>query len=220
MLMCVFQLKCAAFCKLTHIACTTPPNLIQSILATFDDNVRACFMECTAIDLSPNCHAELIPCLRSVFLHCSAAYISSISASFPDHINSPYLLEAINIYNALVSPNEVLSSTIDSIHTHRHVLSQKLEDKQFQSLLQCSTLADRARLLSVSSPHASSWLRVTPSPALGLHLTPSESQFAIKWWLGIQLCEPGSVCALCPTKAHEAHHALTCIWGSDVIAWP
>ena len=148
--------------------------------------------------------------LRSVFLHCSAAYISSISVSFSDHINSPYLLEVINIYNAFVSSNEALSSAIDSIHTHRHVLSQKLDDKEFQSLLQCSTLADRARLLSVSSPHASSWLRVTPSPALGLHLTQSECQFAIKWWLGIQLYEPGSVCALCPTKALEAHHALTC----------
>ena len=69
-----------------------------------------------------------------------------------------------------------------------------------------------------SHPHMSSWLRVTPSPTLGLHLTPSECQFAIKWWLGIQLCEPGSVCALCPTKALEAHHALTCKRGSDVIA--
>ena len=86
------------------------------------------------------------------------------------------------------------------------------------SSVQCSTLADRARLLSVSSPHASSRLRVTPSPALGLHLTPPECQFAIKWWLGIQLCEPGSVCALCPTKALEAHHALNCKRGSDVIA--
>ncbi|KAL5506287.1 hypothetical protein EMCRGX_G007900 [Ephydatia muelleri] len=101
--------------------------------------------------------------------------------------------KAINIYNALVSPNEALSSTFDSIHTNRHVLSQNVEDKQFQSLLQSSTLADRARLLSVSSPHASSWLRVTPSPTLGLHLTPSECQFAIKWWLGIQL----SITELC-----------------------
>ena len=120
--------------------------------------------------------------------------------------------------NALVSPNEALSSTFNSIHTNRQVLSQNLEDKQLQSLLQSSSLADRARLLSVSSPHASSWLRVTPSPALGLHLTPSECQFAIKWWLGIQLREPGSVCALCPTKALEAHCALTCKRGSDVIA--
>ena len=158
--------QCAAFCKLTHIARTTPPNLIQSALATFDDNVRACFMECTAIDLSRNCpawkqatlslpHGGLI-CFSPLL--CCIHQLNLISASFPDHIISPYLLEAINIYNALVSPNEALSATFDSIHTNRHVLSQNLEDKQFQSLLQSSTLADRARLLSVSSPHASSWL--------------------------------------------------------------
>ena len=128
-------------------------------------------------------------------LHCSAAYISSISASFPDHINSPYLFKAINIYNALVSPDEALSSTFDSIHTNRHVLSQNLEDKQFQSLLQCSTLADQARLLSVSSPHASSWLRVTPSPALGLYLTPSECQLPsngglVFSYVSLALCVP------------------------------
>ena len=91
--------QCAAFCKFTHIARTTPPILIQSTLAIFDDNFRACIMQCTAIDLSPNCPAWKQATLslshgglglRSVFLHCSAAYISSISASFPDHINSPY----------------------------------------------------------------------------------------------------------------------------------
>ena len=84
--------QCAAFCKFPHITRTTPPNLIQSALATFDDNVRACLMECTAIDLSPNCpawkqatlslpHGTLS--LQSLFLHCSSAYISSISTTFP-----------------------------------------------------------------------------------------------------------------------------------------
>ena len=146
--------QCAAFCKLTHIAHTTPPNLIQSTLATFDDNVRACFM-------SPNCPAWKQATLslfhgglglRSVFLHCSAAYISSISISFPDHINSPYLLEAINIYNVLVSPNEALSSTFDSIHTNRHVLSHNLEDKQFQSSCKAAPLLTEPEFFP-SHPH-------------------------------------------------------------------
>ena len=109
----------------------------------------ACFMECTAIDLSPNCPAWKQATLslshgglglRSVFLHCSAAYISSISASSLTtsfHHNS--LRPSIFKMPRLVSPNEALSSTFDSIHTNRHVLSQNLEDKQFQSLLQSST---------------------------------------------------------------------------------
>ena len=134
-------------------------------------------MECTVIDLSPNCSAWKQATLslshgglglRSVFLHCSAAYISSISASsLTTSFNHNSLRPSIFIMPRLVSPNEALSSTFDSIHTNRHVLSQNLDDKQFQSLLQSSTLADRARLLSISSPHA------TPSPTLGLHLTPS-----------------------------------------------
>ena len=102
------------------------------------------------------------------FNHCSAAYAGTsallVPPSLTTSIHHAYLLEAINIYNALVSPKEALSSTIDSIPTHRYVLSQKLENKQFQSLLQSSSLADRARLLSVSSPHARSWLPVNPSP--------------------------------------------------------
>ena len=39
-----------------------------------------------------------------------------------------------------------------------------------------SSTADRARLLSVSSPHAASWVSVILSEGLGLHLQPSEFQ--------------------------------------------
>ena len=52
-------------------------------------------------------------------------------------------------------------------------------------LFNSSSLADRARLLSISSPHASSWLSVVPSEGLGLHLNPDQFQVAIKWWLGL-----------------------------------
>ena len=51
-------------------------------------------------------------------------------------------------------------------------------------------MADRARLLSVSAPHAASWLSVIPSPALGLHLEPNQASCFYKvvagvghlWW--------------------------------------
>ena len=82
--------------------------------------------------------------------------------------------------------------------------------------------AHRARLLSVSSPHAAAWLTVTPSVSLGLHLDPNELHTAIKWWLG--LCPYGAtdvptpLCALCPEKALDplCHHSITCKHGSDV----
>ena len=63
------------------------------------------------------------------------------------------------------------SGTIEAVsHTpyHQKDLSCKLEDSQFNKL---SANSDRARLLSVSSPHAGAWLSVTPSPRLNLQLT-------------------------------------------------
>eukprot|EP00731_Ephydatia_muelleri_P007357 Em0003g1605a len=80
------------------------------------------------------------------------------------------------------------------------------------------SIADRARLLSASSPHASSWLTVTPSEGQGLHLDPPVFQTALKWWLGLDTAE-GSICALCPDKMLDplGHHATTCKRGGDVV---
>ena len=98
-------------------------------------------------------------------------------------------------------------------------LSSKLDDYLFKVLLDMSSITDKARLLSVSSPHAGLWLSVTPSEGLGLHLDPSQFQVAIKWWLGLDLSY-GSCCPLCPEIALDplGHHAVTCKRGGDVVS--
>ena len=96
--------------------------------------------------------------------------------------------------------------------------SYKIDNHLFNLLLEQSSPADRACLLSVSSPHAASWVSVTPSEGLGLHLQPSEFQVVIKWWLGLDtLC--GSICPLHPGRVLDplGHHALTCKHGGDVV---
>ena len=42
--------QCAGYCKLVHLACSTPPSFISDGLALFDADVRRCFSECTGID--------------------------------------------------------------------------------------------------------------------------------------------------------------------------
>ena len=42
--------QCAGYCKLVHLARSTPPSLISDGLALFDADVRRCFSECTGID--------------------------------------------------------------------------------------------------------------------------------------------------------------------------
>ena len=139
--------------------------------------------------------------LRSVSHHSSAAYIASLCASGFGDAQNPHLSHTVDLFNKLVSPSEVIS--VDAITTspvHQRVLSKKLEDHQFSLLLEASSPADKARLLSVSAPHAASWLLVTPSPGLDLHLDPNELQISIQWWLGIDTAR-GSSCSLCPGLA-------------------
>eukprot|EP00731_Ephydatia_muelleri_P012305 Em0006g1199a len=126
-------------------------------------------------------------------------------------VENPHLSHMVDLFNKLVSPPEVIS--VDAITTspvHQRVLSKKLEDHQFSLLLEASSPADKARLLSVSAPHAASWLLVTPSPGLNLHLDPNELQISIQWWLGIDTAR-GSSCSLCPGLALDrlGNHATT-----------
>ena len=102
---------------------------------------------------------------------------------------------------------------------HQRVLSKKIEDHQFSMLLETSSPANKARLLSESAPHAASWLLVTPSPGLDLHLDPNELQISIQWWLGMDTAR-GSSCSLCPGIALDrlGNHASTCKRGGDVVS--
>ena len=130
----------------------------------------------------------------------------------------------LNMHETNTSARRVLSFIEASPHAiiiSQKSLSAKLDDNFFNALLKSSSVADKARLLSVSSPHATSWLSVVPSENLGLHMDPPVFQVAIKWWLGLDTSE-GSQCALCPGSAldHLGHHAVTCTskYGGDVVS--
>ena len=166
--------------------------------------MRQCYAECTAVD-TPDFtwqQAQLSLSrgglgLRCVSYHSPAAYLASAVNSGLSYEVCRYLHNSIDLYNNLVDPPDSL--TPDSIDNScstltQKFLSNKIEDCQFKKLFDNSTPIDMARLLSISSPHASAWLSVTPSPSMGLHLEPSEFQVAIKWWLGIPVAQ-GQSCS-------------------------
>ena len=78
---------------------------------------------------------------------------------------------------------------------HQRSLSGKIEDQDLFVLHDKVSLPDKARLLSISSPHAAAWLSVIPSLMLN---QPAEFQIAIKWWLGIAVTDI-PVCSFCPS---------------------
>eukprot|EP00731_Ephydatia_muelleri_P033521 Em0031g29a len=190
---------CGSFCRLVHLARSTPPSLIVDGLALFDNDVRHCFAECTMVDTSDAAwqQAQLSLSrgglgLRRHSLHSPAAYIASVVASDCSSPQSKHLLHAIDLFNASVpNTDELTITSITTSNLTQKLLSAKLENQQFTKLFANASLPDRARLLSISSPHSSAWLSVTPSPRLNLHLDPSEFQVAIKWWLGLPVSQEG-----------------------------
>ena len=116
--------------------------------------------------------------LRSLSHHSCTAFIASLSASGYSSADNLHLNHAINHLNDQISPSDVI--TAEEVSSTPVTQPKKLECHLFNSLLGDSSMADRARLLSVSAPHAASWLSVIPSPALGLHLEPNELQASIR----------------------------------------
>ena len=100
-------------------------------------------------------------------------------------------------------------------------MSKKLDNHAFLSLLSSSSSqVNKARILSVSAPHAGSWNSAIPSTGLDLHLDSAECQVALRWWLGLDT-SGGSQCPLCPDIALDplGHHAATCRHGGDLVTW-
>ena len=105
--------------------------------------------------------------------HSFAASISFICSSGFGPQSVHHLSQAIMVFNNLVSPEEAISAetVLLSPPTKKlGLLPSKLDDYLFNHLLNLSPWADKARLLSISSTHASAWMSVTPSESFGLHL--------------------------------------------------
>eukprot|EP00731_Ephydatia_muelleri_P025469 Em0017g552a len=210
---------CGGYCKLVHLARTTPTNLCEDSLKFFDEEVRLCFSSCVAIDVpDPQWQqAQLSPKLgglglHSLSLHSRAAFISSVASLEMGNPDNTHLQQAILRFNARVSPQD--SITMESVLNsppQQKSLSQKLDSFAFHSLLSSASLVNKARMLSVSSPHASSWITAIPSPSLKLHLDSAEYQTAIRWWLGLNTSK-ASPCPFCPELVLDplGHHAASC----------
>ena len=219
--------QCGSFCRLVHLARNTPPLLVNEAFALFDDFMQQCFSECTAVDASAATWQQAQLSLkrgglglRSLSFHSPAAYIASFLSSGLSPSSDRYISSSLHLYNSLVDPQDSIThESVGDSPLSQKVLSSKIEDQQFNNLFHNASVTDRARLLSISSPHASAWLSVTPSPRLNLHLEPAEFQVALKWWLGIPVAQ-GQSCPHCPSCVLDdfGHHSLTCNHGGDVVS--
>ena len=105
---------CGAFCKLVHLARSTPPSLVFDPLTGFDVEVRECFVFFFVLDLTDSACLKYDGLgLRSVALHSCAAYITSVGATGCAIEGNHHLTRAIDAFNTLVPPQDTV--TLDSI---------------------------------------------------------------------------------------------------------
>ena len=107
--------------------------------------------------------------LRRLALHCWAAYLASVNKAGCSAPLDEFTLQAVTLFNRLVPPASSISeeSLLEPCSSQKD-LSSRIDDHQFDQLCLISTPANRARLLSVASCHASSWLAVIPSRGINL----------------------------------------------------
>ena len=98
------------------LAKATPSTLTCKAFALIDDDIRMFFCRCIGVDASDTIwqQAQLSPSrgglgFRSVSRHSSAAFISSLCSSGFGMHSSPHLTQAVEIFNSLVSPADVVS---------------------------------------------------------------------------------------------------------------
>ena len=223
--------SCASFCKLAHLARSTFPSpMSESVFSQFDNDILHCFELSAAIELTlPAAKQASLNLshgglgLHSLHRHAPDAYISSLTTSMPSDncsaTSKVYLLAAVNAYNAMISqPDAISVESVLDVPTHQHALSSHIEEADFNSLFSDATTVTKARLQAISAPQAHAWLKVQPSPKLGLALMPDEAQVILKWWLGLPLTPEGTPCPLCHHNMDAwGHHMLTCRSGGDVI---
>ena len=218
--------SCASFCKLVNITRATTPSVISSALESYDAIICHTLAECTGVDATDVAWDQAQLSIRrggfgfrSLVHHYPAAYIASLCTATDISPLHRHLADAILQFNHIPQSAALSIPNLSAHMPSQKKLSDLMEEVQFSSLLEMSSLADRARLFSITSAHAAAaWISVTPSISQGLHLLLNEFQVAVQWWLGINPSPTSSqdgsllICPFCPSSTLDTlgHHCVTC----------
>ena len=213
---------------------TCPLSFIQEAVKAFDTALYDAVTEIVGAPLSNWAWRKAtLPVslgglgFRMVASHASAAFFASVtqSASLVTAIlgrspsPSPSANLALSTLASMANRPEWISADDIDIPIRQHCLSRAIDQANFDSLLE-EALDSRSKALALSSSihHAGDWLQVVPSTSLGLHLADWEFRLCMRYWLGLQIVEEDTLCAVCGcTSDVMGDHYVTCRGNGDLI---
>ena len=159
--------------------------------------------------------------IRGAEDHAGVAYSSSYTSS------KPLVRKLLNLNEDTLLPMEPDILNNISVSLGMEPSSEMLNDltqKQLSSMVDGRNLAtltlileedndprEKARLNSLSLPHAGAWLEAVPIPALGLYLQPSEFVLAMRYRLGCPVYDRSGPCPACQRHSDVlGDHAMCC----------
>ena len=197
--------SCLSLCKLNHLLRTTPPAVAQIQLERFDSGQRQCLQMILGSSISDQSWIQAtLPMrmgglgLREATRTAPAAFLGSCRStrSLAFHLISrdPQGLSLpdstlVGEDAAIREFNSLFESSVEENYS-QHDLQNVLDNALTNHIMANSSLRDQARLNTVRTPHAGSWLRAIPNPKLGLSMTKQECVTACKVWLGLPLFPP------------------------------
>ena len=236
--------SCLGLPKISFTLRTTDTSGMSEILADFDRVTREGLTRILGAPLSHQAWQQAkLPTkfggmgVRGAEDHAPAAFAASVfdSQSLSQSLLSePLLLEGNDADEgaARVLPPRALAAlcvTLGENITEEELIGirqRKLGEKVDQHLhrrllddLDEAEQREKARLSSLTLPHAGDWLNVAPLKTLGLHLRSAEFVLVAKYRLGIPVFARDGPCPAClrPSDA-LGDHAMCCGFGGERIS--
>ena len=197
--------SCLSIPKIMFTLRTTNPTDHQNLWQNFDNITRETLSRILGVPVN-DCQwkqAQLPVSkgglgLRAALDHAPAAYITSL-------LSSQDMKESILDLTSEECPPAISTALMDclaakmgedvTINSLQGVSQREVSlkiDLHYLQLLtdhisELGVTRDIARLACLGLPHAGDWLNVVPSPALGLHLRPTEFIVSVKYRLGVNI---------------------------------
>ena len=120
-----------------------------------------------------------------------------------------YIDQLIEGFNNWIGPNLKYYKQCDE--PKHKVLLDLIDKKYLNDFYKIATKEDKARIKSISSNGASSWLDVVPNNMYGQQFSNMEYYVALSLYLGCDIISNDSVCNKCGQKVDKkGYHALHC----------